>query len=68
MLRLARGLELLAIGHDDAIVVLGMLQIVFCEHAVARRLRIACKRQIFLSDMRWRAANLYVGPVGLKAA
>lgn len=59
---------MLAVGHDDAIVVLGMLQIVLCKDAVAGRLCIAGKRQIFFSDMRRRAADFYIWSVGLKAA
>ena len=59
----AGSLELLPIGHDDAIVVLCVLQIIFRQHPVARRLRIPRQRQIFFGDMRRGAANFYVGAV-----
>jgi hypothetical protein len=34
--QLARLLQLLAVGHDDAVVMLRVLQIVFAEHRIAR--------------------------------
>ena len=37
----ARLLHLVAVGHDDAHVVLGVLQIILCQHRVAGRLSIA---------------------------
>ena len=61
-------LDLLAIGHDDAAVVLGMLQIVLGEHRVAGRLRVAGERQIFLGDMRRGAADLHIRAVGFETA
>ena len=33
-------IELLAVGHDDAAVVLGMLEVIFRQHGVAARLRL----------------------------
>jgi hypothetical protein len=61
-------LELLAIGHDDAAVVLGMLQVVLGEHRVAGRLRVASERQIFFGDMRRGAADLHIRTVGFETA
>lgn len=48
---------LLAVGHDDAIVVLGVLQIVLCQHRVSGRQSIARQLHVFLGDMRRRAAD-----------
>ena len=61
-------LQLLAIGHDDADVVLGVLQIVLGEHRVAGRLRIASERQIFLGDMRRRAPDFHIRAIGFETA
>ena len=61
-------LQLLAIGHDDAAVVLGMLQIILREHRVAGGLRIASERQIFLGDMRRGAPDLHIRAVGFETA
>ena len=60
--------QLLAIGHDDARVMLGVLQIVLCQHGIARRLRIAGERKILLRDMRRRTPDFYVRSVGFEAA
>ena len=59
--------ELLAIGHDDAIVVLGVLQIVLGKHVVARRLRVARKSHVLLGNMSRSATDFHVRAVGLKA-
>jgi hypothetical protein len=56
---------LLAVGKDDAVVVFCVLQIVFRQHRVARRQRIARQRHIFLGDLRRRAVNFLVRPVRL---
>jgi hypothetical protein len=61
-------LQLLAVGHDDAAVVLGVLQIVLREHRVAGGLRVASERQVFLGDMRRGAADLHVRAVGFETA
>jgi hypothetical protein len=61
-------LQLLAIGHYDAAVVLGMLQVILGEHRVAGRLRVAGERQIFLGDMRRGAADLHIRAVGFETA
>jgi hypothetical protein len=67
-LLLARRLELFAIGHDDAIVMFGVLEVVLRQHPVTGRLRIARQLQIFLRNMRWRAAHFHIGSIRFKAA
>jgi hypothetical protein len=66
--RVARLLQLVAVGHDDAHVVLGVLQIIFCQHRVTGRLSIARESEILLGDMRWRAPDFHIWPVGFEAA
>jgi hypothetical protein len=61
-------LQLVAIGHDDAVVVLGVLQVIFGEHRVAGRLRVASERQIFLGNMRRSAPDFHVGTIGFETA
>lgn len=61
-------LELLAVGHDDAAVVLGMLKVVLREHRVAGGLRITSERQIFLGDVRRRTSDLHIRAVGFETA
>jgi hypothetical protein len=66
--RVTRLLQLLAIRHDDAIVMLGVLEIILSQHRIAGRLRVARECQIFLGNMRRRAANFYVRAVRLETA
>ena len=66
--QLAGLLQLLAVGHDDARVVLGVLQIILCQHRVAGRLSIPRERKIFFGDMRGRAPDLHIRSVGFEAA
>ena len=54
---------LLAIGEYDAIVVLGVLQVVLSENRVTRRLGIASQLEVFLRDVCGRTAHLDVGTV-----
>jgi len=61
-------LLLLAEGHDDAIVVLGMLQVSFGQHRIAGGLSIARERHVFFGDMGRIATDLYVRTVRLIAA
>lgn len=56
-LRLRRG--------DDPVIVLGMLEVVFCGDAIAGGVRIARELSVFLRDVERRAANLYVRSVAL---
>jgi hypothetical protein len=65
---IARLTQLLAVGHDDAVVVLGVLKIILCQHRVAGGLRVTGERKILLGNMRRRAPDLHVRPVGLEAA
>jgi hypothetical protein len=66
---LATGAHLLiAEGHDDAIVVLGMLEVVLGQHRIARRRRVACERHVFLGDVRRGSADLYVRTRAFEAA
>ena len=53
---------LLAEGHDDAVVMLGVLQVVLSQNRVTGRLRVACERDVLLSDMSRRAAQFDVRP------
>src|SRR5262245_31713559 len=50
-------------SHDDAIVMLGVLEIALRRDHVAGRERVAGERHVFLGDMRRRAPNLHVGAV-----
>ena len=65
---LAGLMHLLPVRHDDAAVVLCMLQVILSKHRVARGLGVARKGDVFFRDMGGRTANLYVRPVRLKAA
>jgi hypothetical protein len=58
---------LLAVCHDDAIVVLGVLQVVLCQNGISARLRISRQGHIFFSDMSGRPAKFYVGSRALEA-
>ena len=59
--------ELLAIGHDDAAVVLGVLQIVLRQHRVAGRLRVARERQMYFSAICAGVPRIFTsGPLDSK--
>jgi hypothetical protein len=61
--------EVLRLGrHDDAIVVLGVLEIVLGHHRVARGLGVARQLRIFLGDMGGVTAHLHVRTVALVIA
>jgi hypothetical protein len=60
---LGRRLELFPVGHDDAVVVLGVLEIILCQHPVTRRLGVACQGKVFLRNMRRCAAHFHVWSV-----
>ncbi len=62
------GLLLLAIGHDDAVIVLGVLQIVLRQHGIAGRGSIAGERHVFFGYVHGGATHLYVGSIRLVAA
>ncbi len=55
-------------GGDDAVVVLGVLEIVLRHDPIARTHRIAGKSCIFLGDLLGGAADLHVRPVALVVA
>lgn len=59
---------LLAKRHDDAIIMLCVLQVVLREHRVAARLRVPGEGHIFFSDMSRRSAQLDVRPRAFEAA
>ena len=61
-------LELLAVGHDDAVVVLRVLEIVLRQHGVAGRLGVTCERHVLFRDVGGCAAHFHVRPVRLEAA
>jgi hypothetical protein len=65
---IARLIELVAIGHDDTAVVLGVLQVVLRQHRISRGLGIAREGDVLLGDMRRRTADLHVRAVRLEAA
>ena len=57
--------ELLLRSGDQAKIMLGVLIVVFRRHRIARALRIARELDVFLRDVRGRAADLDVGSVRL---
>jgi hypothetical protein len=63
-----RGTELRLCRHDDAVIVLGMLQIALPCDQIAGGQRIACERGVFLCNMRRGTADFHVGPIGLVAS
>jgi hypothetical protein len=60
--------QLLAISHDDASVVLGVLKIVLRQHWIARRLSISCEREILFRNVRRRTPDFHIRTVGFEAA
>lgn len=59
--------HLFAVAQDDAIVMLGVLKIIFSENRIARRQRIARQRNILFRDMRGGATDLHVRTRALEA-
>jgi len=55
--------ELCLRGHDDAIIMLGVLEIALGRDHVAGGESVARERHVFLGDMRCGAPDLHVGPV-----
>ena len=55
-------------GGNDAIVVLGVLKVVFSHHPVAGALRVTCQGSVFLGDLLSRAADLHVRAIALIVA
>jgi hypothetical protein len=58
--------DLLAVSHDDAIVVLRMLEIVFHQNRITGRLGIPGERHVLLSNVSGRAAQLHIRTVALE--
>jgi hypothetical protein len=61
-------LHLITVRHDDAAVVLGVLEIVLRQNRITRRLGVAREREILLGDMRRGSSHLHVWTVGFEAA
>lgn len=59
--------RLLAIGDDDAVVVLCVLEIVLRQHRIPRRLSVASQRNILFCNMCGRSTHFYVRAVGFEA-
>ena len=60
-------LLLLGLGRaHHAVIVLGMLEIVFRHDAVTRGVRVAGELQVLLVHVRCRAANLHLRSVGIE--
>ena len=72
LLQLRIGLRILLLLRldlrENAIVVLGVLEVAFRHHAVTLRVGIARELQIFLIDVRSRAANFDLGTIGIIGA
>ncbi len=56
---------LLAVGQDDAVVVLGMLQVILCQHRVAGGERIPRQRHVLLCNLGGRTMDFLVRAIGL---
>jgi hypothetical protein len=59
---------LVAEGHDDAVIMLGVLEIILGQHGVSRRGRVARERHVLFSDVRWRPAEFDVRACAFEAA
>ena len=57
--------ELLLRRGDDAEIVLGVLIVIFCRNRIPGTLRVTGELKVLFGDMRRRAANFYVRPIGL---
>ncbi len=68
LLAIPRLLELLAVGHDDAVVVLRMLEVILGQNRIAGGLGVSRQGHVFLSDVRRCPTDLHVGSVRLEVA
>lgn len=59
---------LLLRNHHNAIIMIRMLEVILSANAIARKLRIARERLIFLADMRRRAPDLDIRTIAVKRA
>src|SRR5712692_2158562 len=57
--------KLLLRGCNHAVIVLGVLIVIFSCNRITGRLRVARKLNVFFCDMRWIAANFHIRPVRL---
>jgi hypothetical protein len=64
--RLSLAYLLLAVSHDDAVVVLCVLEIVLSQNRIAGRLSVPGQGHVFLGNMSGRAAQLHIGTVALE--
>ncbi len=58
---------LFAVGHDDSIIMLRVLEIILGQHGIAGRLGIARERHIFLGDVSGCAAQLHIRTIAFEA-
>src|SRR5690606_39174804 len=55
--------RLLTVRHDDAIVVLGVLQVIFCQYWITRSKRVTRQGHILFSNVRRRTPDLHIRTV-----
>jgi hypothetical protein len=60
--------HLFAVAQDDAVIVLGVLKIIFRQHRIAGRERVTSQRNVFLGNVRRRATDFHIRPRTLEAA
>jgi len=60
--------HLFAIAQDDAVIMFGVLQIIFRQHRIAGRQRIARQRNVLFRDVRGGTADLHIRTRALEAA
>ena len=65
---IGRLIELFAIGHDDAAIVLGVLQIILRQHGIAGCLRVTRESNIFFGDVCRSAPDLHIRAIGFEAS
>jgi hypothetical protein len=64
--RLSLTYLLFPVSHDDAVIVLRMLEIILCQDRIAGRLGVPGQRHVFLGNMSGGAAQLHIGTVALE--
>ncbi len=57
---------LFTVGHDDAVIVLGVLEIILRQNRIAGRLGVPRQRHVFLGDVGGRAAQFHIGTVAFE--
>jgi hypothetical protein len=68
LLLLALLLQVCLIRHDEAVIVLGVLEVVLGHDAIAGRVRVARELEILLVDVVRVAADLHIRPVRINRA